>query len=101
MSVVGESLASCAAGTGSVGAVISQLMLAGLGDVRCGAGEEVEGVEGEHLGAVVDSVRAEDLYPGGIAGAGTGVGNWGSEQVTEDALCSCRFFWDDADGGVC
>ncbi len=83
--VGGEAFASGAAGTGSVGAVISQLMLARLGYVRCGASEKVEGVEGDDLRAVVNAVRAEDLYPGGIAGAGTGVGDGGSEQVADDA----------------
>jgi hypothetical protein len=44
--VGGEALASGASGAGSIGAVVAELMLAGLGDVRCGASEKVEGVEG-------------------------------------------------------
>ena len=99
--VGGEAFTSGAAGTGSVGAVISQLMLAGLGDVGCGAGEEVEGVKCDDLWAIVNRVRAEDFYLGGIAGAGTGVGDGGSEQVADDAFVGFAFFGDDADGRVC
>ena len=42
-------------------------MLAGLGDVGCGAGEEVEGVKCDDLWAIVNRVRAEDLYLVSIA----------------------------------
>ena len=82
--VGGEPLTSGAAGTGSIGSVISQLMLAGMGDARCGASEKVERVKGEHLRAIVKGVCVEDLCLGGIAGAG--VGDWGSEQVAEHTL---------------
>jgi len=99
--VSGESLATGASGTGSIGAVVAELMLAGLGDVRCGAGEEVEGVEGYDLRAVVNRVRAEDLYLGSIVGARTGVGDRGSEQVAEDAFCGPGLIGEHADGCVC
>jgi len=88
MRVGGEAFTSGAAGTRSVGAVVAELMLAGLGDVRCGAGEEVEGVKCDDLWAIVNRVRAEDFYLGSIAGAGTGVGDGGSEQVADDAFYS-------------
>jgi len=75
-------------------------MLARLGYVRCGASEEVERVEDEHLRAIVKGVCAEDLYLASIAGAGTGVGDWGSEQVAEDAFCGFGRFGEHADGCV-
>jgi hypothetical protein len=75
-------------------------MLAGLGDVGCGAGEEVEGVKCDDLWAIVNRVRAEDLYLGSLAGAGTGVGDGGSEQVADDAFGGFAFFGEHADGCV-
>ena len=76
------------------------MMLAGLGDVRCGAGEEIEGVEGKHLRAIVKGVCVEDLYLASIVGPGTEVGDWGSEQVAEHALGGFGFFGEHAEGRV-
>jgi len=95
-----EPLASCAAGPGRVCAVVAELMLTRLENMRCGAGEEVEGVECDDVRAIVYGVRAEEFYLGSITGAGTGVGDGGSEQVADDALCGFGIFGDDSDGRV-
>ena len=66
--------------------------------MRCSASEKVERLEGERLRAIVKGICVDDLYLASIAG--TGVGDWGSEQVAKHALGGLGFFGEHADGCV-